>query len=58
VLLSKLVGKFIMWIASNGHFFGQIPQPIHNSSEINAILSWGVTSIQSLPFQLKFHPLF
>jgi len=49
-LLSKLVGKLIICIASNGHFFGQIPQPIHNSSEMNAILSRGVTSIQSLPF--------
>lgn len=29
--------------------FAQIPHPIHKSSEMNAILSEGVTSIQSLP---------
>ena len=36
-------------MASKGHFLTQIPQPIHNSSEIKAILSVGETSIQSLP---------
>ena len=46
---SKLVGKLIMWMASKGHFLEQIPQPIHKSSEIKAILDSGVTSIQSLP---------
>ncbi|ORX54897.1 hypothetical protein BCR36DRAFT_282319 [Piromyces finnis] len=45
-------------MASNGHFFGQIPQPIHNSSEINAILSRGVTSIQSLPLEKKKRNIF
>ena len=29
--------------------FAQIPQPIHNSSEMYAILSVGVTSIHSFP---------
>ncbi|QBM89847.1 hypothetical protein METSCH_E00810 [Metschnikowia aff. pulcherrima] len=38
-----------MLMASNGHFFTQIPQPTHKFSEINAILLAGVTSIQSLP---------
>ena len=38
-------------MASNGHFLTQIPQPIHNSSEIEAILSLGVTSMQSLPIR-------
>ncbi|KAG2345301.1 hypothetical protein BDR05DRAFT_880617, partial [Suillus weaverae] len=31
------------------HFFTQIPQPIHKNSEMNAILSVGFTSMQSLP---------
>lgn len=47
--VSRLVGKLIMWIAPNGHFFGQIPQPMHSRSEMYAILDSGVTSIQSLP---------
>ena len=31
------------------HFFTQIPQPMHKNSEMNAILSEGLTSMQSLP---------
>ncbi|KAK0203544.1 hypothetical protein DFS33DRAFT_1260452 [Desarmillaria ectypa] len=31
------------------HFLTHIPQPIHRNSEINAILSEGLTSIQSFP---------
>lgn len=31
--------------------FTQIPQPMHNSSEIEAILLLGVTSMQSLPIR-------
>ena len=31
------------------HTLTQIPQPIHNSSEMKAILDAGVTSIQSFP---------
>ncbi|KAI9593846.1 hypothetical protein BDF19DRAFT_386933, partial [Syncephalis fuscata] len=31
-------------IASNGHFFGQIPQPIQSVSEMKAILASGLTS--------------
>ncbi|OCK85919.1 hypothetical protein K432DRAFT_285748 [Lepidopterella palustris CBS 459.81] len=36
-------------MASKGHFLGHIPHPIHNRSEMKAILDSGVTSIQSLP---------
>ncbi|KXS17198.1 hypothetical protein M427DRAFT_97259, partial [Gonapodya prolifera JEL478] len=36
-------------IASKGHFFTQIPQPMQSSSEMNAILESGATSIQSFP---------
>lgn len=39
------------------HFFTQIPQPMHRTSEMNAILSVDLTSIQSLPdvvSQIKF----
>ncbi|KIL00316.1 hypothetical protein PAXRUDRAFT_130118 [Paxillus rubicundulus Ve08.2h10] len=31
------------------HFFTQIPQPIHRNSDMNAILSVDLTSIQSFP---------
>ncbi|KAI0659711.1 hypothetical protein C8Q70DRAFT_914586 [Cubamyces menziesii] len=31
------------------YFLTQIPQPIHRNSEMNAILSEGLTSMQSLP---------
>ncbi|KAL6306299.1 hypothetical protein BKA93DRAFT_729535, partial [Sparassis latifolia] len=31
------------------HFFTQIPQPMQRNSEMKAILSVGLTSIQSLP---------
>lgn len=36
-------------VGDDTHFFTQIPQPIHKNSEMNAILSEGLTSIQSLP---------
>ncbi|KAF1931052.1 uncharacterized protein M421DRAFT_21480, partial [Didymella exigua CBS 183.55] len=38
-----------MLMASKGHFFGQIPQPIHRRSEMKAILESLVTSMHSLP---------
>ena len=34
------------------HFFTQIPQPIHKNSEMNAILSVGLTSMHSFPARL------
>ncbi|KAI8870543.1 hypothetical protein GQ42DRAFT_122152 [Ramicandelaber brevisporus] len=40
-----------MVIASTGHFFGQIPQPMHSTSEMKAILDVGVTSMHSLPMR-------
>lgn len=46
---SRLLGRLMIWIASKGHFLTQIPQPIHNSSEIQASFEDGVTSIHSLP---------
>lgn len=39
----------MMCIAENGHFLTQIPQPIHNVSEMNAIFDSGATSIHNLP---------
>lgn len=39
----------MIWIAPNGHFLGQIPQPMHKSSEIKAIFDVASTSIQSFP---------
>ena len=39
-------------MASNGHFFTQIPQPIHSSSDMWEILDSAVTSIHNLPVLL------
>lgn len=65
---SRLVGRLIIAMASNGHlienlkklfkgdtsinvtyFLTQIPQPMQRNSEMKAILSLDLTSIQSLP---------
>lgn len=43
----RKVGKCLL--TPNGHFLGQIPQPMQSSSEMKAILESGVTSMQSLP---------
>jgi hypothetical protein len=48
---SRFVGRFIMLIAPNGHFLGQIPHPIHKLSDINAILDSGLTSMQRRPLR-------
>lgn len=32
--VSRLVGRLMIWMAPKGHFFGQIPQPIHKRSEM------------------------
>jgi hypothetical protein len=42
-------------IALNGHFLTHIPQPIHNNSEISAIVEVGMTSIQILSVLLTGH---
>ncbi|RPA91042.1 hypothetical protein L873DRAFT_1715620, partial [Choiromyces venosus 120613-1] len=42
-------------IPPKGHFFGQIPQPMHSCSEIKAILDSGVTSIHSFPVLTTGH---
>src|SRR6056297_611874 len=42
-------------MASNGHFFTQIPQPMHSSSDRYAILSLGPTSMQNLPIRTTGH---
>ena len=39
-------------IASNGHFFTHIPQPMQSVSEMKQIVEAGVTSMQSLPILL------
>ncbi|ODV68286.1 hypothetical protein HYPBUDRAFT_123847 [Hyphopichia burtonii NRRL Y-1933] len=44
-------------MASKGHFLTQIPQPIHNVSEIKAILDVGATSIHNLPVLTTGHAL-
>ena len=45
----------MMVIASKGHFFTQIPQPIQSSSEIEAIFTNGVTSIHNFPIRTTGH---
>jgi len=44
-------GRLIMVMAPNGHFFVQIPHPMHRISEIFEIFDVGVTSTQSLPMR-------
>ncbi|KAF2034937.1 hypothetical protein EK21DRAFT_55234 [Setomelanomma holmii] len=44
-----------MLMASNGHFFGQIPQPIQRRSEMKAILDVLSTSMHSLPVRTTGH---
>lgn len=47
---SKRVSTAHTWrIAPGTHFLTQIPQPMHRNSEMYAILSVGLTSIQSFP---------
>ncbi|KAI8322379.1 hypothetical protein GQ54DRAFT_317155 [Martensiomyces pterosporus] len=41
-----------MVMAPNGHFFTHIPQPMHRSSEIPAILEVGHASMHNLPILL------
>ncbi|KAI9336789.1 hypothetical protein BDR26DRAFT_864609 [Obelidium mucronatum] len=43
-------------MASKGHFLTQIPHPIHNSSERNAIFEFTATSIQSFPILTTGQP--
>lgn len=40
-----------MLMAPNGHFLGQIPQPMQRFSEMKAIFDSGVTSIQRRPLR-------
>lgn len=52
---SRFVGKLMMLMAPKGHFFTQMPHPIHSRSEMNAILDSGATSIQSFPVRTTGH---
>lgn len=45
----------MMFMAANGHFFTQIPHPMHRRSDMNAIFESGVTSMQSLPVRTTGH---
>jgi len=53
--LSRFVGKLMIWMASKGHFLGQIPHPIQRRSLMKAILLAGSTSIHSLPVLTTGH---
>lgn len=55
--LSSDFGKLMILMASNGHFFTQMPQPMHNSSDMNANFEFGDTSIHSLPRRTTGHDL-
>ena len=44
-------------IASKGHFFTQIPQPMQSSSDMNANFEFGVTSMHSFPNRTTGHDL-
>src|ERR1700761_6537922 len=54
-MLSRLVGRLMMLMAPNGHFLGQMPQPMHRDSEMKAMRDSGVTSMQSLPLRTTGH---
>lgn len=49
VSLRKSFGRFIIEIASNGHFLTQMPQPMQRVSEMNAIFDVGSTSMHIFP---------
>jgi hypothetical protein len=53
--VSRFVGKLMMLMASNGHFLGQIPHPMHRRSEMKAILEVLSTSMHSLPVRTTGH---
>ena len=57
VSFSKDFGRFIISIASKGHFFTQIPHPMQRVSDMYAILSLGLTSTQSFPMRTTGHCL-
>ncbi|KAI9222483.1 hypothetical protein BC828DRAFT_345985 [Blastocladiella britannica] len=44
-----------MLMALKGHFLGQMPQPMHSTSEMKAILEVEPTSIHSLPMRTTGH---
>lgn len=47
--MDKFLGKLMIVMASNGHFFTQIPQPMHRVSEMELIFESGVTSMHNFP---------
>ncbi|RIB17175.1 hypothetical protein C2G38_1969161 [Gigaspora rosea] len=42
-------------IAPNGHFLMHMPQPIHNSSDMKAILLSGIIALKYLPILTTGH---
>jgi hypothetical protein len=55
VLLSRFLGRLMIWMASKGHFLTQMPQPMQSSSERKATLLVGSTSMQSFPMRTTGH---
>ncbi len=55
VCLSRLLGTLMMVMASKGHFFTQIPQPMQSSSDSEAIFESGDTSIHNFPIRTTGH---
>jgi len=48
---SRFVGRLMIVMAPNGHFFGQIPHPMHRFSDMKAIFEVGSTSMHSRPLR-------
>ena len=49
VSFSRFFGRLMIWMASKGHFFTQMPQPMQSVSERKATLSVLFTSMHSFP---------
>lgn len=48
-ILIVTLGKLIICMASNGHFFTHIPHPMHSSSDMIEIFESFLTSIHNFP---------
>ena len=55
VSFSKFLGRLMMFRASNGHFFTQIPHPMQRSSEMYAIFDVPPTSMHIFPIFTTGH---
>ena len=49
VSCSRLDGRLMIWMASNGHFFTQMPHPMQSVSLMSAVFECVSTSMHSFP---------